>query len=1051
MATVNLNGINYDDLYWGYTDLDFVALGGVYMTPAHSFGAGYRLGMIGPQWVMVDPLGKVFIYRGVFGVDRALHNTTLGGAGQAGRNSSTTVLNKFSSNLVNYGASIKTKLTRSHFSAIGPFSANITNTGMPDLFHKSPSRDARRKDRAASFWGLTDPVKDLSRLLPGSPPGNSDLFYRPTGDSNVGWPDCFDPKWTQIINIEFGPSRFSSFSTRIGFSFEESDYVSRWLADGHPNERSGALNGGFFDTYMNLHLGMAVLWTQPIVTTAQDTIGATVTFTDTVNYSKARLIQNLKDKYGTIGALNSAWQTGGYYTTFDQDLAGGGWGAGRGVADEDGLRPRPWFGQFSPAHKGHPANTNNIVDSTSWGGAWTAPGVGAPNLTNAVKIDLDQFYAQAVVAWIKPVWDNIRAIDPGMIFSPINNWGFPRRPALAPVWNQYCDLFLGGSLLNYRAGLTNEQTIQEATDDMNWVYGQVPKPHIANYYSAPDRRDSCLYYFSGTSAVTGGNLSAGQRINTYLRTVTMNFQTTAGHYPHVGWMKWEYYDNPAEQLHWGLSSLNDNLYDGRDYTTSQADPWFPSVSVATEDFAYSDMLGWGGTTVLQRTDLIVGGNIQIKALVEAQLGTPTGNVVMTASPGAFSLVGQPVTTTADVPNLLSALPGVFTVTGSPVTTTVGDAENAFLDNFNRADSTDLGANWTEVGGNLRIITNVVFPQSAAVICRARRTADRGSDNHYAQMKVNANTIPVGNAAGYWLLARGNGTDLTAYGLQLIRGTGAGAYTINLIRSNAAGSVYTDLTTAASISFTSPSTLRLEVSGSQITALINGVIVAQTTDTVITTGLRTGFANKSGTNSTSDFTGDDFQEGNLAALTNTILTVETGAFVLSGQAVGTSVFDNRLVVGTGDFVLTGQDVATTLPAQGMTAEAGAFTVIGRDVATIVDTATTGNVPMIRVFHFVPGRIAVVVLRALVPESQRFFYADPNLVSVHPVMTADERIALRNGAIVEKKQSIQAPLTFLELQILAREAQLAFQQEIDHSNVLGMSGLYGAATKYTTVWT
>jgi hypothetical protein len=50
------------------------------------------------------------------------------------------------------------------------------------------------------------------------------------------------------------------------------------------------------------------------------------------------LIAALTAKYGTIGALNAAWNTGGYYTTF---RSAGGWGVGTRLTDEDGFRPRP--------------------------------------------------------------------------------------------------------------------------------------------------------------------------------------------------------------------------------------------------------------------------------------------------------------------------------------------------------------------------------------------------------------------------------------------------------------------------------------------------------------------------------------------------------------------------------------------------------------------------------------------------------------------------------------------------------------------------------------
>ena len=48
----------------------------------------------------------------------------------------------------------------------------------------------------------------------------------------------------------------------------------------------------------------------------------------------------LEKKYGTIAALNQAWGTGNFYTSFCDD---GGFGTGTGVLDEDG-RHVAWFG-----------------------------------------------------------------------------------------------------------------------------------------------------------------------------------------------------------------------------------------------------------------------------------------------------------------------------------------------------------------------------------------------------------------------------------------------------------------------------------------------------------------------------------------------------------------------------------------------------------------------------------------------------------------------------------------------------------------------------------
>ncbi len=656
-----VDGINYTT-WGGYADLDFAALGGVYMSPPHASGTGFRLGMIGKQWVFIDPLGKVFISKSFFNVNGD-DTHVLGGAipaaqgGQTGRTQYNNVLNgKYAGSKPAFTARQEAAHRAMHFNAIGPFNFTSAGTSFPVLQHYiSISRYLRITAYARAplpgGFAMADPIKDIARCMPINSPSASEMFYRPTGDSFVGWGDWLDPHYAQQIAIQYGPAKFGIDAKLIAHFFEESDAISKWMGFGHPNERSGALNDAFHRTYLNIHPGIGILFSRLVVTSTTDVTGVNTTFVDTTNYSKAKLIQNLKDKYGTIAALNTAWGTGGYYTSFD---SAGGYGVGTGVADEDGLRARVWFGVNSPVERGHESGKNNMVDSTSWGNSWPSPGLGGPNLTNAVKVDLDQIMVESMTAWMKPVWDTLKARDPGILLSPCNNWGWNFRPATVGFWNAYTDLFLGGSLLNIRiqersgSAALGDQTRAEAIADMNYTYGMIPKPHIVNYYSAPDRRDSCLYYMSGTTAVTGSNTLMGAAEKDCLLNESFSFSTTpSGIYPHIGWMKWEYPDQINEQLHWGVMSLNDNLYDGGDYRAvaqggpgPKPDPWDPTKTTLTEDFVYSDYLGFGGTNTLQRTDLLVGGNIAIKGVIHSHFGTLLPGGIMATLNTTITLANQ---------------------------------------------------------------------------------------------------------------------------------------------------------------------------------------------------------------------------------------------------------------------------------------------------------------------------------------------------------------------------------------------------------------------------
>ena len=599
MPAYSYDGINYDQ-YGGFADLDFEALGGVYMTPPHIQNGnpvpGFRLGMIGPQWTMVDPEGKVFVYKGVFRISRSGDPHILGGTNQNGRSLVTTIQQKYPSTAA-WIANTTDRLRKWHYNVAGPFSDTVYGD-FPFLWHTGISMYARHKQFALDA-GLTDAVKDISRCMKQNAPGASDLFYRPSGASAVGWPDSLDPKYSQFITQSI--NGMGLHPMMVGYAFEESDCVSRWFASGHPDERAAMGAAGIGTSGMNLHLGMGILWSNLVVTSSvSPRDGSLQTYTDTTNYSKKKLIDNLKAKYVTIANLNAAWNTGGYYTSFDSD---GGWGVGTGVADEDGLRPRAWFGAGSATHVGHSVQSqNNVVNSMSW---------------NAnVKIDLDQIYSESVAAWLKPAWDAIKAKDPGLLFAPVNNWGIPMRSAAIGPLSQYSDFFTGGSLVNIRADVDYPASI--AGPHMNWMYSVIPKPHIAGWYSAPGRHDSCLYYLGNNYTLSHTNSALNE--NNKLRNFTFAYQTDSGIYPHIGYTKWGYNDQRNESLAWGLISLNDNPYAGGDRTFAQGDPWAPGRSVFTEDQIWTDYLGYGGTTTLQRSDLIVGANIALKGIFETHFG-----------------------------------------------------------------------------------------------------------------------------------------------------------------------------------------------------------------------------------------------------------------------------------------------------------------------------------------------------------------------------------------------------------------------------------------------
>jgi hypothetical protein len=75
---------------------------------------------------------------------------------------------------------------------------------------------------------------------------------------------------------------------------------------------------------------------------------------------------------------------------------------------------------------------------------------------------------------------------------------------------------------------------------------------------------------------------------------------------------------------------------------------------------------------------------------------------------------------------------------------------SFSDDFNRADSTDLGANWVEVSGDWSIVSNQLSPGAAGGTIILRAAGAMASNDHYAQVTIAATTAA---SQGVW--CRGN--------------------------------------------------------------------------------------------------------------------------------------------------------------------------------------------------------------------------------------------------------------------------------------------------------
>jgi hypothetical protein len=564
-ADATRDGISYS-ARGGYNALDFATLVAQYgggfqgsadlpdnmpsgtLTPAPRNFTGYRLGKVGKRWVFVDPLAKVMLLRGLYKVSYdQVHR--IGGGQQAGRILINNINTKYAGAGIGWDAATATRLKMFHYNSTGSASRYLGGSGIAF----QAQYNTGLYTLSGGFGVLREAVKDIlkdgvKQNLPGQ-------------DGWVGRTliDCFDPKFKQYIDHPdpngwggIGPNAAVLF-----FQADDGDYMYAF-GSGHPDETGATPH----DKGWGPHGGMIALIGKPNITgPTTDPRGGTQRWTvDTVNHTKAALISALTAKYGTIDALNAAWNTGGYYTTFG---SAGGWGVGTGLTDEDGFRPRTWFGSGGAAFYQHVAGQNDYFNSMRWN----------PN----AKIDLDLFLGKMMEAYLRPFAERLQIRWPGALFIGHTGagarLGMNRKPVLEAL-GKWCHLIRGF-----------DHAAPESTNRLVRRYAGRDIPMVSALYF-PNNDDGSMYYIKrgdGTQATRGANIAK-------LLNIGMNYREEDGTYPVVGNNFWAMYDQPGEGTGWGIFSYNDNPYDGRDYRVAQPDPYTAGRTTLTEDRVYGDAI-----------------------------------------------------------------------------------------------------------------------------------------------------------------------------------------------------------------------------------------------------------------------------------------------------------------------------------------------------------------------------------------------------------------------------------------------------------------------------
>lgn len=184
---------------------------------------------------------------------------------------------------------------------------------------------------------------------------------------------------------------------------------------------------------------------------------------------------------------------------------------------------------------------------------------------------------------------------------------------------------------------------------------------------------------------------------------------------------------------------------------------------------------------------------------------------------------------------------------------------SFTDDFDRANSSDLGAGWVEVSGDWSIVSNQLSPGAAGGTIILRAAGPMDSNDHSAQVTIAAT---VAASQGVW--CRGNANISSGY---LWRNDGSswdlfsvvgGSFTV--IGSYAAAAAPGDVA-------------KVQAVGSTIKAFVNGIERVSLTNTHVTTGTSVGLRSES-TNAIrfDDFTAADVTAG---ATLGTADATETG--------------------------------------------------------------------------------------------------------------------------------------------------------------------------------
>lgn len=240
----------------------------------------------------------------------------------------------------------------------------------------------------------------------------------------------------------------------------------------------------------------------------------------------------------------------------------------------------------------------------------------------------------------------------------------------------------------------------------------------------------------------------------------------------------------------------------------------------------------------------------------------------------------------------------------------------FTDDFNRANSTDLGANWVEVSGDWSIVSNQLSPGAAGGTIVLRAAGAMSTNDNSAQVTIAATTAA---SQGVW--CRGNPNITSGY---LWRNDGTSWDLFQVV-----GGSFTNIGTFSGAA--APGDIaKVQAVGSTIKGLVNGVERVSVTDTAVASGTSVGIRSESsGSIRYDDFTGADVSStvtGTASAAFGALTATATGVRTVIGTASaafggltatasGTRTVSGTAAAALGALTATAQGTVPTAVAQG----------------------------------------------------------------------------------------------------------------------------------------